>query len=128
MTDDRKIRQKIEELFGDSNKSHEDMEEILFTERSELEDLSNEDVQEVAEYLKHRYSKQEEREANKPKQRWKWKFYGLWWFKIILFVFEFLILTASLYFLIPLSINTSITIIQAFSSAAFLTILRQWKK
>jgi hypothetical protein len=128
MADDRQLRQKIEELFGEEKKRDGGAEEVLFTERSELQDLTNDDVEEVADYLKHQYAKKEQKEAALPKQRWIWKFYGVWWFRVILFLVEFLVLMLSLYFLVPLSINTSVTLIQAFSGATLLTILRQWMK
>jgi hypothetical protein len=127
MADDRQIRKKIEELFGESNKTFE-RESLNPTERSELQDLENQDVQEVAEYLKHQFTKEEKKQASLPKRRWKWNFYGFWWFKVILFVLEFFVLTLSIYFLVPLSINNTVTLIQAFSSATLLTILRQWTK
>jgi hypothetical protein len=131
MVDDRQLKQKMEELFGESKETFEakeDFDEVLFTERSELQDLNDQDVEEVAEYLKEQYAKKEAKQAKLPKQRWIWKFYGVWWFKIILFFVEFLALMLSLYFFVPLSINTSVTIIQALSGTTLLTILRQWMK
>jgi uncharacterized membrane protein len=128
MPDERQINKKLEELLRDSEESNKDMEEVLFTERSELKDMDDQEVKEVKDALEKMFKRKEAIEDQKPKPIWKWKFYGVWLAQALLFLIEFLFLVLSIYFLVPLSINTSMTFIQAFSSGVLLTILRQWKK
>jgi len=128
MPDERQINKKLEDLLNDSEGANKDMEEVLFTERSELEDMTDKETDEVKNAIKDMLGRREAIEEAKPQPKWKWKFYGLWWFRIILFAMEFLFLASAIYFLVPFSINTSVTIIQALSSATLLTILRQWTK
>ena len=128
MPDERQINQKIEELFSENENANKDMEEVLLTERSEMVDLSPEEVAEVKDAVKDMLGKKEAREALKPKPKWTWKFYGFYLFKALIFLAEYAFIALSIYFLLPLAINTVVTLIQAVSITTLLTIYRQWIK
>jgi hypothetical protein len=126
--DDRQVNKKIDQLFADSNKGYEDVDEVFVDNKSEVIDISPEERAEVERAVRAMFSNREKKEALKPRARWTWKFYGLYLASFLVKVAEMLLIALSLYVLIPTSINIDVSIIQALSMAALLTILRKWAK
>lgn len=112
------LDKKFQELFDNSEIPNR-MDAI----NNSLMDMEPDEQAEVKEHLAKLMGRKESR---KPKRNWKWSFYGKYIFKALLFLVEFAILTGVLYFFIPLSINTSVTILQALSGSILMTFVRQW--
>jgi hypothetical protein len=123
MSKESKIQKKLNSLF-ESNKKKTEFEEQFFTPETkmQMEDLSPEEKKEVEEFVRQL----ESHKQYAPEKRWRWKFTGRILFKIILFLVEFAVLTFSIFILLPIAINTSITILQSFGIASLLTILKKW--
>jgi hypothetical protein len=116
--DKKDLDRKFQQLFDESEIPNR-MDNIDKT----LRNMDPEEEAEVRDFLAGMMGK---KEAKKPKFKWLWSFKGAILFKAILFVVEFLILNAVLFFLLPISINTTVTMTQIFCGSVLLTFLRQW--
>ena len=128
MPDDRQIQEKLDELYAESQEQHGDYDEVLFGGRSELQDLSPQEEAEVRNFLFNKFQKEEEKKAKGPQLKWTWDFYGFYLFKFLRFMVEFAIIVGAVYLLGPVSINTSITFIQAVCITTLMALIRQWMK
>lgn len=125
MADDRQLRKKIEELFTESDAVNAN---AINTERSELLGLTEDDVREVAQVLKHNIDKKEKLKAKQPKIRWKWNFYGLQLAKLLWYLSKLSVVGGCIFFLLPIAINTNVSAGQAISIVTLLAVLKSWMK
>lgn len=128
MPDQRQINKKLEELFSDNKKGLGDMEEILFTDKSELQDMTAQERAEVEQAVRNMLGKKEAIDSVKPKKVWRWNFYGLHAFRIIKYLLELCIIITLVWLLLPIAINTEVTIIQASSISVLLAVISKWMK
>ena len=115
---ERDLEKKFQEMFEQSELPNR-MDNLHNT-------MMEMDPEEQAEVKEHLAKLMEKKEAKKPKWKWLWSFKGVFLFRTLLYVVEFLILITMMFFLLPLSINTTVTVTQVVSGAILLTFLRQW--
>jgi len=112
------LTRKIKDLYRDAEKEDQHFEpESKFT----MEDITPEEREEIEQYYK-------EKNAHKPviRKRWKWSFVGLMLVKFIIFLFFFVVLTGIFWFMVPFSINTSVTIFQALALTVSVMFIKFW--
>ena len=126
MFEDNALTEKINRLFSETHENDDAIKEQLFPSgKMELEDMSEEEQEEVRDYLQ----KLEDRLPPKIKRKWHWKLGGRLIVKALLFCLEFVVLSATFYFLLPIAINiTGMTITKALVMAAFCNIIKAWWK
>jgi hypothetical protein len=120
---EEQIKKKIEELY----KRPEEDEHFagLETERSGIE-YNEEEEKEIAEAVRRAIDITEAKEAKKPKQVWKWRFWGRILFRVILYLIEFFLLFLVIKLLLPVAINNDVSIWRALNISAVLTFMRAW--
>jgi hypothetical protein len=124
-TDARKINKKIEELWKESEKGNP---QSFNTERSYLDEFTPQEIAELETALGGIFQRKDEEEAKQPKKRWTWKFYGLYLFKFAIWLTEILIVSCITCFLLPIAINTNVTIFQSLSLITLLAVIKKWMK
>jgi hypothetical protein len=115
------LREKLNGLFSDSEESYKDAR-LNQTERSELVDLSEEEIKEVAEYVQ----KIENKKSPKKRYKFTFSFVGKILFNFILILLEILIVSVVLFLFFPNSINKDVTYLDWLSITIILAVLKQW--
>lgn len=115
------LKEKLNSLFEESDKTFKDPS-YTDTERSEILDLTEEEILEVAEYVK----RHEESKPPKKRPKFTFSFFGKILFNLLLVLAEILIVTFLLWVLIPFGINKEVTIINCWSITLIIAILKKW--
>ncbi len=126
MSKESEIKEKLNNLFKEQKKVENDFEEIYTSPQSKLalEDFSEQEKKEVEEAVRDMY----DRAPARPNQQWKWSFTGRLLIKVLFYVLEFIIWLFLLKFILPIAINTDITIAQSLCGTLILSYFRFWWK
>jgi hypothetical protein len=117
-----KLNEKLNELFGDAKKEDDLFKKTMAESSLNMEDFTPEERKEVEDAVRD----MQERRPKEPETKFKWTFSGRLLFKILMFLIEYLLLVAVIMVVIPLSIDVSFSIIEAFIAGGVLTFFRFW--
>ena len=113
------IKQKINELFKESEIG------LKFTNTSELENFTKEEIQEVEDHLRLIRS----RVPEKPKPKWKWSIVGIILLIAMFYLLEFGIIWAIIWKIIPYIINiTWMTLGKSFAATCLISLYKVRKQ
>lgn len=115
------LKEKLSNLFADSYETYK-QDDISTTERSEIVDLSEDEIKEVAEYVK----RIEEKKSPKKRIHFTFSFFGKILFNFLIIILEILIVSFTIWFLFPISINKDITYLDWLSITIIIAVLKTW--
>lgn len=121
--DKLELQQKLNNLFSESDQRYSN-ENLAYTDRSELVDLSEEEIREVAEYVK----RTEDKKALKKRAKFTFSYFGKILFNFLIILLEIIIVSLVLYILVPFAINKEVTLLNCFSSTIILAVINKWIK